>query len=337
MTQPTASTPPPPTPQLVLLTGAFGNIGSHTLPQLVAAGHRVRALSQGGRADRATAAALGDAVELLTGDVRDRALLDRAMAGVDTVIHLAYVIPPAALENPELARSVNVDGTATVLAAARAAARPPRLVFASTLDVYGVSPDPPPRKVGDPLSRTDNYSGHKIDCEQMVRESGLTYAILRFADVPPIAIRGPQPMMFRLPLETRIEMIHPDDAGLAITRAVTTEGVWGKILNIGGGPRCQHRYREYLNRFLDAMGIGALPDSAFSLEPYCTDWLDTEESQRLLQYQRYTLDDVVRQTAALLGWRAPMARLLRPIVRHFILRMSPHHGAAGAGSRAAAQ
>ena len=40
--------------------------------------------------------------------------------------------------------------------------------------------------------------------------------------------------------------------------------------------------RDYLGRILDAMGIGMLPESAFGHDPYCTDWLDTEDSERLL-------------------------------------------------------
>ena len=133
-------------------------------------------------------------------------------------------------------------------------------------------------------------------------------------------------MMFRLPLATRIEMIHPDDAGLAVAAAIDCEAVWGRILNIGGGARCQLIYREYLGAFLDAMGIGRLPDEAFSTEPYCTDWLDTEESQRLLQYQRQSFGDVVRQTAALLGWRgARSPGCFAPwCARPSTARMSPH-------------
>ena len=78
------------------------------------------------------------------------------------------------------------------------------------------------------------------------------------------------------------------------------------------------------HRFLEAMGIGALPAQAFSTEPYCTDWLDTEESERLLGYQRYTYADVVRDIAALVGWRRHAVTLLRPLVRRYILRLSPH-------------
>jgi hypothetical protein len=53
---------------------------------------------------------------------------------------------------------------------------------------------------------------------------------------------------------------------------------------IGGGPRCQLTYSEYLSRFLEAMGMGGpLPEAAFTTSLYCTDWLDTEESQRAFE------------------------------------------------------
>lgn len=308
------------TPRRVLLTGAFGNIGRHTLPQLLARGHQVRALAFDAR-DRHLEAGT---VELVRGDVRDRAAMDRAVAGVDDVVHLAYLIPPAAWEDPALAKSINVGGTRTLLDAVKATAPKARVFFASSLDVYGSTTHlPPPRRVGDPLQATDDYSAHKIECEAMVQASGLTWSIFRFADVPPIELRQPIPAMFKIPLETRIEMIHPRDAGLAVARLLETDAAWGRVLNVGGGPRCQLLYRDYLGRFLEAMGVGALPDEAFGRTPYCTDWLDTEESQRLLNYQRSSFEDVVAETAALLGWRAPLARLVRPLVRRWILRLSP--------------
>ena len=303
----TPKPPPQASSQLVFCTGAFGNIGQHAVRELCAAGHRVRALQHEtrvtGAAERALARAFGDAASRSSpADERDRATMDRAVRDADVVVHLAYLIPPPALERPALAQSINVEGTRTVLAAAVAAARPPRFLFASTLDVYGPTLHlPPPRKVGDPLRRTDVYSGHKIDCERLVEASGLSFTILRFADVPPIAVRAPHPMMFEIALDTRIEVIHPEDAGLAVARAVSSPDVRGRTLNIGGGPGCQVVYREYLGAFLDAMGVGRLPDEAFSTEPYCTDWLDTGESQRLLGYQRKRFDDVVRETAALLS------------------------------------
>jgi nucleoside-diphosphate-sugar epimerase len=310
-------------PLRVLVTGAFGNIGSSTVPLLLEHGHRVRVLAHVSRPPELCARFSG--AEVVPGDVRDRAAMDRALGDVDVVVHLAYVIPPRAWEEPEIAESTNVGGTRTLIDAARAAPKPPRLLFASTLDVYGRTTHlPPPRRVTDPVEATDNYSAHKIECEERVRESGLTYCIFRLADVPPIALRQPVPAMFKIPLATRIETLHPRDAGLALANAVRTPEIWGRTLNVGGGPRCQLTYREYLGQFLQAMGIGALPDEAFSKEPYCTDWLDTEESQRLLGYQRSSFADIVRETAALLGWKAPLAHLAGPLVRRQILSLSPH-------------
>lgn len=307
----------------VLVTGALGNIGSHTVPLLLERGHRVRALDVG-PVPPPLAQAFSRA-EVLRADVRDRAAMDDAVRGVDVVVHLAYVIPPPAWDEPERAEAVNVGGTRTLLEAAQAAATKPRFLLASTLDVYGHTTHlAPPRRVTDSVHATDNYSAHKLDNEARVRSSGLTWCIFRFADVPPIALRAPVPAMFRVPLDTRIEVIHPRDAALAVANALDVPEAWGRTLNVGGGARCQLVYREYLGRFLDAMGVGRLPDEAFSTEPYCTDWLDTEESQRLLGYQRASFDDVVRETRALLGWRAPFAKLAAPLVRRRVLALSPH-------------
>lgn len=306
-----------------LVTGAFGNIGRNAVEALIAKGHRVRALSFEPWRDRALMRRWRSRVSTITGDVRDLNTMVRAIDGQDTVVHLAYIIPPRAYERAELARTVNIDGTRTVIAAMKRAATPPNLIFASTLDVYGHTRHlSPPRRVGDPVQATDLYSQHKIECEELVRASGLRWSILRFADVPPIALRGPHPIMFTIPLSQRIEVIHPRDAGLAVANVVAHDDVWGRIMHVGGGARCQLTYGTYLNAFLDVMQIGPLPASWFATNPYCTDWLDTDESQRLLQYQRHTFEDVVRETAALLGWRAPLARLFRPIVRRRLERMA---------------
>ena len=79
---------------------------------------------------------------------------------------------------------------------------------------------------------------------------------------------------------------------------------------------------------------GPLPESAFSETPYCTDWLDTEESQRVFEYQRHSFEDIVRDVAALLGWRRSLARLSQPVVREYMLGMSPYYRKRREGVRA---
>jgi nucleoside-diphosphate-sugar epimerase len=286
---------------LILVTGASGNVGSHVLPELIRRGHTVRTFA---------------------GDVTDRAAVDAAVSGAHTVIHLAAVIPPGSDADPERARAVNVDGTANVIAACQTQPRPPRLLFTSTFDVHGHTlHKPPPRRVEDPLQATDPYTEHKVECERLIRASGLDWTILRLVDVPVLGPRAPHPIMFEIGLDNRIEAIHADDVALAIANAVETQAVWGRVMFIGGGASCQLTYREYLTRLLAAMRIKPLPDKAFSDKVYATDWVDSTESEALLHYQRHSFDDIARAIAAGLGWRRWFAPLGRPV----ILRLSPYY------------
>ncbi len=319
----------------VVVTGAFGNIGASCVRELRCQGHQVRAFGRPSRANRRVAASFGPGVELCWGDVRDPAAVARAVEGQNTVVHMAYILPPVADDHPVLAEAVNVGGTRNVIEAARAQPVSPRVLFASTFDLFGFTQDqPPPRRVTDPVAATDDYTRHKIEGERMVRESGLPWTIFRFADVPPLAMRSPHPIMFRIPLATRFEVLHTDDAGLAVANALASdtggegdagEGVWGQIWLIGGGPSCQVRYRDYLGRMLDVMGIGRLPDAAFGNQPYSTDWIDTTESEALLRYQRHSFEQIIHDVAAALGWQRRLIPLVRPLARWWVLRMSPYY------------
>ena len=312
----------------ILLTGATGNLGKNTLPELLRQGHRVCCFVRRPKDLERIAGRSGGRIEVVQGDMRQAADLAQAVQDVDVIIHLAYMIPPGSEDHPDLARSINVDGTRYLLEAASHLPVPPRILFASSLDVFGHTQDqPPPRKVTDPVQATDHYTAHKIACEEMVRTSGLQWTIFRFADVPPLGLRSPHPIMFKIPLATRFEVIHPYDAGLAIANGICSQEVWSKTLLIGGGPGCQILYRDYLGRMLEMMGIGMLPERAFGTEPYSTDWLDTAESQHLLHYQRYTFDDIMQQLTRIVGYKRKLTALVRPVARWWILRMSPYYKA----------
>jgi nucleoside-diphosphate-sugar epimerase len=136
------------------------------------------------------------------------------------------------------------------------------------------------------------------------------------------------PAMFDVPLDNRIEFVHRRDVARALANALETDDIWGQTWLIGGGPRNQYIYRDLAAKILDAMGVGMLPDEAFSTIPYPTDWLDTSESQRVLQFQQLTLDDYVAEMRQMLGWRRVFVRLFRPAVRAWLLRQSPYYMAA---------
>ena len=309
----------------ILLTGATGNVGSHVLPELVRRGHSVRTFAKSGPGSELVRPR---GIEVVWGDITDPAAVRTVVEGVDTVIHLAAVIPPEADAKPDWAREVNVDGTANVIAACQAQPRPPRLLFTSTFDVHGHTLDrTPPRQVDDPLVATDPYTEHKIECERLIRDSGLDWAIFRLVDVPVLGFRAADAIMFEIGLDNRIEAVHADDVALAIGNALDTAEVWGRVLFIGGGPSCQLTYREYLARLLAAMGLKPLPENAFSNAVYATDWVDSTESEALLRYQRHSFDDIAEAIAAKLGWKRRLVSLAGPWIQRTVLKESPYYGA----------
>jgi UDP-glucose 4-epimerase len=327
----------------VLVTGAFGNIGTSTVKELLRQGHLVRCFDLRNKANEQAARRLGGLVEVVWGDLRNPDDVAAAVAGQDVVIHLAFIIPKLSAtgveseKRPDWAREINVGGTRNLLEAMRAQPRPPRLLFASSLHIYGRTQDlKPPRSVTDPLVPTDHYSRHKVECEKIVRASGLEWSIFRLAAALPISMKA-DPGMFDIPLDNRMEYCHTRDVGLAFANAVSCRDVWGKVLHIGGGARCQYYYRQIAQAILKGLGVGMLPDRAFATQPYATDWLDTAESQRLLAYQRHTLADYVQDMQRALGFRRHLARLFRPIVRAMLLAKSTYWRAGGRGGLVAAR
>jgi len=259
------------------------------------------------------------------GDLRYHDDVAAAVQDQEVVIHLAFIMPPASEERPEWAREINVGGTQNLLNAMKALSPLPKIIFSSSFTVFGETQhQPPPRTVSDPVQPMDNYTHHKVECEKLLHESGLGWAVFRFAVVPPMSLGGFSPKVFDIPVDTRVEFVHPRDAGLALANAVSCKEVWGKTLLIGSGPSGQLYYGDFIGRMLEALGIGRLPDQAFGFASAYTDWLDTTESQRLLQYQQHSFEDLVQETASLLGYKRYLVPLVRPLVRWWLLKQSPY-------------
>ena len=315
----------------VLLTGALGNVGLNTLDALLAEGHDVVAFELESRAARKLAARLDDCVHVAWGDITDPASLRAALDGVDAVVHLAAIIDPE--KAPDLARRVNVDATHELIAEMQRSPTARRLVYASSVGVFGdVQDREPPLRIDAPVSPTNEYGRHKVACEEAIRQSGLRWTILRLVAVPPIRLAGyasvsdPR-IMFDFSRDARFEFIHPTDAGTAFARAVACEEAIGKILHIGGGEKCRTTHHAFCNELMNAMGIEALPPEAFvrtAVRRFFGDWVDTEESQRLLAYQKRGLGDLKADLRKDIGAMAPLIRLLRPVISWVVLRSSPY-------------
>jgi D-erythronate 2-dehydrogenase len=156
----------------VLVTGAGGFVGRVLVQRLLRDG-------LGGRpVDRVVAADLSlqglpddPRLHAVGGSIADPGVLERALAEpVDTVFHLASMPGGAAETNPELGRRVNLDATLNLLDLLRAQGSAPRLVFASTIAVYGESL---PAAVDEqtPAAPALSYGAHKLASEILIADA----------------------------------------------------------------------------------------------------------------------------------------------------------------------
>lgn len=151
-----------------LITGGAGYIGAALLPAIAREpGARVRRLFRGEKPPAEPHPGLE--LEDFRGDVRERDDLERALEGVDVVLHLAaqtsvYV----ADEDPAADVDANLRPMLHLLGACRALGRKPRVVLASTCTVYGVAP-PLPVREHTPVRPVTVYDLHKLAVESYLR------------------------------------------------------------------------------------------------------------------------------------------------------------------------
>jgi len=171
-------------PRTVLVTGGAGFIGRHLVAHLVAAGHDVRCL------DRSASPA---DVASYPGDVRDPELVDRAVAGVHTLYHLAaWVGARASVDRAAEAVDVNVRGTAVLLQAAEVH-KVRRVVLASSLDVFGDTASLPHGRaeVDHPRRPISPYGASKLAAEGLLDAFAAT-SRARCATVRLATVYGPR-------------------------------------------------------------------------------------------------------------------------------------------------
>lgn len=171
----------------VLVTGGSGFVGANVVRELLKDGATVRVLVRRTSDRRALA---GLPVELSEGDLTDRRSLDRAVAGVGVVHHVAADYRLWARDPRELHRA-NVDGTRAVLdAAGQAGVR--RIVYTSTVGALGIPKDGTPGTEDTPVTLADMvgpYKASKFLAEQAALE--LARAGLPVVVVNPSAPVGP--------------------------------------------------------------------------------------------------------------------------------------------------
>jgi nucleoside-diphosphate-sugar epimerase len=219
------------------ISGGAGFLGLHLARRLLAGGHEVRSL------DLVPLDELDLGVEELRGDIRDPAACRELVDGARILVHAAAALPIRG--SRDAIRSVNVEGTLTLLAAA-AEAKVRRVVLVSSTAVYGV-PDKHPIEEDDPLIGVGHYGESKIEAEELCRafmRRGLDCVILR-----PKTFIGPERLgVFEILFDwiregrriyvlgdgsNRYQLLAVEDLVDAITLAASKRAARGETLNIG--------------------------------------------------------------------------------------------------------
>ncbi|HEY2334237.1 MAG TPA: NAD-dependent epimerase/dehydratase family protein [Solirubrobacterales bacterium] len=270
-----------------LVTGAHGFVAVHLAKALLERGDAVRVLDRpdpriadvgGTRLSGLDLLGLREEVELAEGDLRDADAVGQAVAGCDSVFHLAaQTIVGVARESPLETLEVNVRGAWNVFEACRAHGTS-RVVFASSDKAYGVSPELPYRE-DFPLRAANPYDASKAAADIIARSYATAYgvplAVTRFANIygggdlnfsrlipeTAIAVLDGRPPRIRSDGSPERDFLHVDDAVsayLAIAEALDGGSARGEAFNAGG--ERPHSVREVVDLIAEAAGIGIEPE-----------------------------------------------------------------------------
>ena len=240
----------------VLLTGADGFIGSHLAEALVRDGHDVRAiviynsLDSWGWLDTVPTE-IRDQIEVVSGDIRDPALMMSVVADREAVLHLAALIAiPYSYIAPDLYVQTNIQGTLNLLNAARAAGVS-RFIHTSTSEVYGTAKYVPMDE-GHPLQGQSPYSASKIGADQMANSFFTSFG-LPVVTIRPFNTYGPR-QSARAVIPTIISQLaggkmsvelgalsptrdftYVSDTASGFIAALNSENGVGEVINLGAG------------------------------------------------------------------------------------------------------
>jgi nucleoside-diphosphate-sugar epimerase len=173
----------------VLVTGAAGYIGSVLVNKLLGEGLSVVGLDNFSFGGESLLSVFNHPnFQLMHGDVRNSADLDRALVNADSVVHLAAIVgDPACARDPELTKSINLTATLDLFARAEKAPNVKRFIFASTCSNYGRMEDKAICTETSALNPVSLYAATKVAVEKAIFETqtqdNFVSTVLRFSTV----------------------------------------------------------------------------------------------------------------------------------------------------------
>jgi UDP-glucose 4-epimerase len=260
----------------ILITGGAGFIGSHLVDALRDSEVRVLDDFSTGREENLAHHRGSTRVEIIRGDIRDSAVVARALDGVEVVFHLACRGVRHSIGNPMENHEVNATGTLTVLAEARRAGVK-RLVHVSSSEVYGTARQVPMDE-NHPTFPETVYGAAKLAGECYARAYHQTYGlptvvvrpfnnfgprshyegdsgevIPRFAVW---ALNGRPPVIFGDGTQTR-DFIYVEETAFWLCRVAECDALVGQTINLASGKETS--VRELADLVYDAVGNGRIP------------------------------------------------------------------------------
>ena len=312
----------------IFITGGAGFIGSHIADQLITAGaSRIVILDDfiRGRMENLKEAQTTGRVEVVTGDIRDAALVDSLTEGADFVFHQAALRITQCAEEPVRAVQVMVNGTQNVLEAA-VKHRVRKVLAASSASVYG-EPTYLPMDEGHPFNNRTLYGAAKIGNEQMLRSYaemyGLNYLMLRpfnvygprmdvFGMYTEVMIRwlerlneGKAPVIFGDGLQT-MDFIYVEDLARAYLLAAASDQT-DAVYNAGSGIETSlHMLCEMLCAAAGHPGMTPLFEAPRKVNPVTRRLASVDAARAAIGFKATTsLEDGLRQ---LVEWHAEVTR-----------------------------
>jgi UDP-glucose 4-epimerase len=240
-----------------VVTGGAGFIGSHIVEELLRRNETVRVIDNFSTGKRENIRPFEDRIQVISADIAQAPGLEKHLEGADYVIHQAAIPSvPKSILDPMTSHRANVDGTLSLLLAARDA-KVKRLVYASSSSLYGDSPTLPKHEQMPP-NPLSPYGAQKlfgeVYCQVFSRAYNLETVALRYFNVfgprqdatsqysgvlakfIPAVLQGRKPVIYGDGLQSR-DFTYVRNVVEANLLACTAPGVSGEVFNIACGDR----------------------------------------------------------------------------------------------------